>query len=448
MKICLIILAMLFLQACSSNVKKGDNMMNAEQYDQAVMFYEKASQNAPGDEEIAQKLFQARSRMVAANLIQVRLFRQSDQLVNAAQLLDLSLWHLDSWKVMADSGVKATIDEEVTYASRWLNRLLSENAQANETNLYFYQLKRYKHIIKTGLIDQTINRHQASMLKQGKVLCENMKGQLNQTSHYLVDIWKDYCANFAMLVDYPIKSDRTRYSAININANGLKIDRDLSLSSANFSEKLLARLANNIWFSPSGAQKFMFDVSGVIDYAMRVSPHEFTKKYTIEKKTYELIKDPKNPDKEKKKVLKVEKIKKEEKFEGLQYLETVNHNLKINARIAGEVISANEYSARKNTPSYGHSVYFKDAGIKPLQPNLLNIDGWVKSLGLNALAEIEEKLNAVWIASFCSGRVASELSSFEKAARCAQLQPNHSSVEAWSQQQFSLTYPQLQVLLN
>lgn len=448
MKIVFIILSMLFLQACSSNVKKGDNMMNAEQYDQAVMFYEKANQNDPGDEEIAQKLFQARSRMVAANLIQVRLFRQSDQLVNAAQLLDLSLWHLDTWKVMADSGVKATIDEEVRYSSNWLNALLAQNAQLSETNLYFYNLKRYQNIIKTGLIVQTIARHQATMQQQGKRLCEKMKSQLSQTSHYLVDVWKGYCANFAMAVDYPIQVDNSRFSGINIQSRRLKIDRAFSVDANRFSQYLFKGLENNIWFSEKGGQPLTASISGDIDYRIKVNSHVFTKKYTTEKKTFELLKDPKNPDKEKKKLLKVEKIKNEEKFDGQHYIETTGYRLTLNTKIGNHAISSSEYAAKQETHAYGHSVYFKDAGIRPLQPNLLNKTPWLNGIGREAIAELTQKLNSLWVASYCTDKVNSTLSTAEKVVRCAQLDPNHASVAGWSQQQFGLTFSQLNVLLN
>ena len=82
---------LLFISACSTNLSKGNNMMEAEQYDEAVRYYEKAMLDDPGDTEVATKLYEARTRMVMANLIKVRLQRQSNQHRAAAIQLNTSL---------------------------------------------------------------------------------------------------------------------------------------------------------------------------------------------------------------------------------------------------------------------------------------------------------------------------------------------------------------------
>ena len=111
MKYFITVICLTLFAGCSSNQRKGDNMMAAEQYDQAVFYYEQAYQNNPDDEEITQKLSFARSRLVGANLIEVRMFRQSRLEVKAAKKLNESLQLMTHWKIRADSAIKATIDE-------------------------------------------------------------------------------------------------------------------------------------------------------------------------------------------------------------------------------------------------------------------------------------------------------------------------------------------------
>ncbi|MFT7110507.1 MAG: tetratricopeptide (TPR) repeat protein, partial [Psychrobacter glaciei] len=108
MRVITLLLLSYFLVACSSNLSKGNNMMDAEQFDEAVRYYEKAIQDDPGDTEVATKLYEARTRMVMANLIKVRLQRQSNQHRAAALVLNQSLHNIKRWKIIADSGVKAT----------------------------------------------------------------------------------------------------------------------------------------------------------------------------------------------------------------------------------------------------------------------------------------------------------------------------------------------------
>lgn len=131
-------------------------MMEAEQYDQAVFFYEKAFLNNPDDEEVAQKLSFARSRLVAANLIEVRMFRQSKLQIKAAKKLNESLQQMTQWKIRADSAVKATINEEIEYSAQWLNKELPRLAKEKDYNRFSYSLKQYKHIINAGLNNQII----------------------------------------------------------------------------------------------------------------------------------------------------------------------------------------------------------------------------------------------------------------------------------------------------
>ena len=154
-------------------------MMEAEQYDQAVFFYEKAFQNNPDDEEITQKLSFARSRLVGANLIEVRMFRQSKLQVKAAKKLNESLEQMTQWKIRADSAVKATIDEEVEFAARWLNKELPRLAKAKNYNRFSYSLKQYQHIIDAGMNDRIIKQATPEMNKLGQQQCRNMKSDLN-----------------------------------------------------------------------------------------------------------------------------------------------------------------------------------------------------------------------------------------------------------------------------
>ncbi len=136
MRTLFIIMCTLMLTACSSNLKKGNNMMEAEQFDEAVRYYEKAMQDDPGDTEVATKLYEARTRMVMANLIKVRMQRQSNQNRSAAIQLNKSLHNLKRWKIIADSGVKATIEDEVLEGGRWLKKELNEVALRKDHNRF------------------------------------------------------------------------------------------------------------------------------------------------------------------------------------------------------------------------------------------------------------------------------------------------------------------------
>lgn len=423
-------------------------MMEAEQYDQAVFFYTKAQQSNPDDEEIAEKLAFARSSLVAGNLIKVRMFRQSELPVKAAKKLNSTLDQMTRWKVMADSAVKSTIEEEVELAARWLNRELKMLATKQDYNRFGYSLKQYNHIIDSGLNRRVIAKHLPSMNSLGQRQCQDMQPDLTQQSYYMVSVWRAYCANFGQSVEYALGVDNTRYTKPQLSARKLKITNAVGVSKSTFVSSLTNDLQNHIWFSNAASQPLTLTLSGKIHYQKRISPHTFTSTYKAKEETFELVKDPVDPKIIKRKLVHVKPVEKTVKLKGKRYTESVSHHLKMSTSLQGHNISGSEQSAKQDHITHGHQAYFKQGKVTPLNPKMMNKSRWFAGIGNKLISNVKSDLDASWVKSFCDGNATTSLPRYENAARCAQLKPLHPTVAGWTQNQFGLNHEELTILLR
>lgn len=436
------------LAACSSNQKKGDNMMDAEQYDQAVFFYEKAYQESPDDEEVVEKLSFARSRLVGANLIEVRMFRQSQLQIKAAKKLNESLDQMTRWKIRADSAVKATIDEEVEFAARWLNKELPNLAKNKDYNRFSYSLKQYKHIIDAGYNERTIKNTKPKMDTLGQQQCAEMRSELNSSSYYYFNAWQAYCSNFGKSIKYALSKDPSRYTQPEFKTSRLAISNNIGVNKKTFSQTLKQQIKDHPWFSKQAQSPLRFSLQGKVSYQKRTTPHTFSFIYPAKKEVYEVIRDKKNPKIIKRKLLNIIPTQETVKVKGQSHIETVSHNLSLSSKIQQHSISGSELKADKAHQTYAHQARFKKKNVHPLKPKLMNKSQWFSTIGNTMMNEVKSDLDKAWVSAFCEGHGRYKLPRYENAARCAKLKPEHPSVKNWSQNQFSLTYDELVVLLK
>lgn len=78
----------------------------------------------------------------------------------------------------------------------------------------------------------------------------------------------------------------------------------------------------------------------------------------------------------------------------------------------------------------------------------MNKSLWFSNIGNQMVDEVNRDLDKAWATSFCQSDNPYKLPKYENAARCAELKPEHPSINNWSQDQFGLTYAELKILLN
>lgn len=424
-------------------------MMEAEQYDQAVMFYERAYQQDPGAENIAKKLYEARTRMVAADLIKVRLQRQSKQPEVAATLLNKTLKRIKQWNIIADSAVKSTIEEEVVTAGRWLNQELITLGQQKAYNVFYFYLAQYDEIYATGFAEKASKQYLADMTRLGQQQCADMKSALTPQSHFLYDTWRKYCAVMGKQGYYSLASDPARYSTVQVLPMRIEIDSGAEVNPKVVAETIRLALSNNIWFNSRGGQSLRLILNGQIHYRKNTQAETFARIYKSNEETFELIKDPQNPEKVIRALILKKPVEKKVLFNGLKITEQTSHELQLVGDVNGQPLVANEATATHTHQTKSHNAYFESEGIRPLMPEFFNQAAWQQGMGKDIVRKTTEQLNALWIQAYCEPvHTDARYAQAEYPLRCAQFQPDHASVQAWSKEQFNLTYARLETLLG
>ena len=449
MRVITLLLLSYFLVACSSNLSKGNNMMEAEQFDEAVRYYEKAMLDDPGDTEVATKLYEARTRMVMANLIKVRLQRQSNQHRAAAMALNQSLHNIKRWKIIADSGVKATIEDEVFEGGIWLNKELAAIAKRKDHNTFFYTLKQFNYILDAGGADKTVNIHKPKLLKQGQQQCRDIKRQLTQQSYYLHKIWVTYCGVFAAKANYKLAKDSSRYKQPKVAFNRLKISKGAGISGKQIAYHIERNIKNHPWFSGNATSSMALIMNGRINYSVSSKPKTFTRKFMVYDETLELVKDPKDPKKVIRKLVHRKKVPKAVSFKGKEYTEVSSHSVSVKGALPQGKVMANQQSSKQKQLIPAHTTYFKEQGISPLRAKFKNKQSWKNTISNGLVSKIKQDLDKAWIDQFCSDQnIEKGLSKNEYAVRCSIYQPNNGLVNAWTQTEFSLSLAQLNIMLG
>lgn len=449
MRVISILILSYFLVACSSNLSKGNNMMEAEQFDEAVRYYEKAMQDDPGDTEVATKLYEARTRMVMANLIKVRLQRQSNQHRAAAIVLNQSLHNIKRWKIIADSGVKATIEDEVYEGGIWLNKELTAIAKRKDHNAFFYSLKQFNYILDAGGADKTVNLHKPKLLRKGQQQCRDMRKQLTKQSYYLHEVWLAYCGVFAVKGNYKLDKDKSRYTKPSISSKRLKISKSAGISGKQIGHHIERNISQHPWFSTEASSAMILSMNGRINYSVSSRPKTFTRKFMAYDETLELVKDPKNPKKVIRKLVHRKKVPKKVTFTGKEYTEVSSHEVRVSGVLARGKVQANHQLSKQKSLIPSHTTYFKEQGVTPLKAKFKNKQAWKNAISNGLVKQVMQDLDAAWINQFCSDQnIDIRLSKNENAVRCSIFKPKHGLVNAWTQNEFSLSLNQLNVMLD
>lgn len=440
---------MFLLVGCSSNMRYGDNMMEAGDYNKAVYYYEQALKESPGDEDITSKLLEAQYAMVSADLIKVRQLRQGNQALEATHLLNKTLSHLTQWNVQGDSGVKTTIEEEVREAGKWLNTELLTQGKNGQHNTWGYYRKAFSNIYSTRFTESSRDQYENKMLSLGQQQCLKMKDNMSAQSYYYYTTWQAFCAQWSKSVNYPLATDNSRFKFARMRGKQLKINRAIQVSVPDFNRGLANRINQHPWFSSESQLPLTIYTSGQLRYAYTKNKRTFNHTIVSQEETYEILKDPKDKNKVTRKLLKKTPVRDDISFKGFEHKENYSHHVTAFMDIHKRESEVSHQQAIKHTTSFSHNQYIDNLNIRPTSAKLMDKDMWQKNIQKSLAQQLVPELDQAWIYFFCEteGKLAG-INESESVARCAKLAPQHAKVEAWSKEQFGLTVNQLAVYLK
>lgn len=435
-----IILVSTTLFGCSMNQYHGDNMMDDEQYKEAVFYYEKALIASPSDSEIKSSLALARNKLIASDLISIRMLRNAGLQEDASIQLNNVLKKIKEWDVNADSAIKYTMNEETDYASNWVDIELTKHYTNKNYNLFALTIKKYNNIIHSKFKNKSIITYQDEMFKMGRNKCNVLKNELTKNSYFYYNILESYCLVFGESLNYKLGEAENLFSEPLI-LNKFGVSRDTRVSSKSISIKLKNEIKKHPLFSEKSKRKMPIKIEGAIRYDIRSTNHVFTHIYKAKKKTVKVISKP--GAKEKEKFVSSTPIERTVRIRGLKHVETYSHNINIESK---SLISFSSYLAETINETYSHSSDFKRTKIRPIKAKYIDKNDWLDNIAYDLISNIKKQLDEVWITSYCKDVI--EISKSENASRCAILMPKSSKVANWSNQKFGIDYEDLKLLIS
>jgi hypothetical protein len=418
------------------NKIRGDNMMNDEQYQDAVAYYEKALSESPNDSDITAKLALARSKAIADDLIDIRMVRNSGLFSDAATKLNLVLEKSIKWHIQMDSAIKYTMKEETDYASNWILSQLQDYYDVQDFNKFMLLTKKYSHIMNSSQNMNFVTSHKPNMMKLGLIKCNKLKSKLTADSVYYFNVVESYCSLFGGSSNYQLGNSNSLFSEPLIK-NRLIINKHLGFSKDSLGVSIKNGIKAHPWFSQHSTVKLPIGVSGNIKYSLRIQKYGFNYTYKTKEEIFEMVKDGR-------KLIRSIPREKTTRISGNKHTELFSHSISVFSKTPFVKIENSSYAPTDIHESFSHNTTFRKEKIYPIKAKYFKKNPWIKSIKKDLTNNTLAQLNSSWIASFCENAIFVTI--HENAARCALVSPLSPKAVMWSNDEFGLTYIELKEL--
>ncbi|SMF48307.1 Putative lipoprotein [Alteromonadaceae bacterium Bs31] len=439
----LMLVASLFLAACSSLVDKGDKLYEAGEFEEAAEFYQRALRKDPNNVDATIGLKRAQEKIIDRGLIDVRMLRLSRNMEGAAQRLEQILRNQKKWGLQAAGAVALTQNEETRFARGWLAEESNALAESRFPDKYRFFETQYAFLIAGSVsLKKRLAQHEAQVNSKGKRSCQALAGKVKGQRFFLKDFTRKYCAMWQAPVTLQVDAkDQTRYTNLSVN-NAVRY----SVSSGNnyygtFNrdlESLAEVFRGSIWQAEEGRGELRVTAEGGVKYSRQSRQVMRYANYTVSKK----IKTKNSAGEE---VVKIHEEDKIHRYRARVYTEDFQINIGLQSTVDGKPLSRTaNYQDSHQTES--HSEDFSLAGLQPQSPAFMDLP-YIFKAEINALQQTYlSALDQHWNNKYCEGSLGTV--SGENVLRCAAINKEHSYVNSWFESKFGLNYEELASLVG
>ena len=415
---------------CTSLVDKGDKLFEQGMYQEAATFYEKALLKDPNDVEATKGLNRARNMIIDRGLIDVRMLRLASNHAGATQKLEGILRNQKAWNIEMQGAAFITQEEETRYADKWLRKEAENLSQAPLPDKFLWFKRSYAFLIANARLESDFEQYRPRLKELGRKQCRSMVHDVSGQRFYMHDFVKKYCLAWDEDISLTIDDiDHTRYRGLNTTQH-VRFSTNDNAGQRILLQSGLARLqdqfTSSLWYSSRGASLLAMGVRGDVAYKMTSRRTMRSAKY----KTSELVKLA-NGTTERREVEKdynypvkeySEKYNLHISYEGKVQLKTLNH----------ELVKSESHRTEE------HNTTFKPAKISPRSARFMGIDQKFKGALDAANRQIQDKLNTLWVASYCERGLGNHQG--EYILRCGKAAPDNAYVNSWFTQKFGVDY--------
>jgi hypothetical protein len=420
----------LITTGCANLVDKGDELFEEGMYQDAAAMYEKALAKNPNDVEATIGLNKARRMIIDRGLIEVRMLRLGSNHAGATTKLEGILRNQHAWNIEMQGAIAITQDEETRHAEKWLRREAEVLSQSPLPDKFRWFTHSYVYLIANAQLEPEIEQYQPRIKELGRKQCHAMVQHVSGQRFYLQDFVKKYCLSWGEDVSPTVDNiDQSRYRGLNTTQH-VRFRTNDNAGQRTALQNRLARLEdqfkNSLWYSSKGASILAMDVTGNVEY--KRSSQRTTR--SVKYKTKEEVKLKNGGTKQR-------EVEKKYKYPIRKYTEKYNMQITYRGDVKSQRLN-HELVKSERHHTEGHNTTFKPARISPRRPSFMKIDQKLMGALDDANRQIQDKLNKLWMASFCEQGLGNHQG--EYILRCGKATPDNAYVNSWFTQKFGVDY--------
>ena len=421
---------LMMIAGCANLVDKGDKLYEEGMYQEAVAFYEKALLKNPNDVEAAMGLNKARNMIIDRGLIEVRMLRLGSNHAGATQKLESILRNQKAWNIQMQGAVAITQAEETRHAEKWLRKeaeILSQSPLPDKFRWFTYS---YAYLIANARLESEIERYQPRLRELGQEQCHSMVHDVSGQRFYMHDFVKKYCVAWGTDVSLTVDNvDQSRYQGLNTTQR-VRFRTSDNAGQQTVLQGRLARLEDqfkdSLWYTSVGASLLAIDVTGDVKYKRTTRRITRSVKY----KTNKQVKLANG-------TTEVREVEKTYKYPVNEYNEKYNVRIVYKGNVKSKLLD-HELVKSESHRTEGHNTTFKPAKVSARRARFMDIDKKFVGALENAHHQILEKLNTLWVASYCEQGLGNHQG--EYILRCGKAVPDNAYVNSWLTQKFGVDY--------
>lgn len=434
----------LFLSSCASLTKQGEDALIEGEYDKALTLFERALNENKNDASAKEGLSKARAAWLQKKLIDVRLFRLSNNIGESESLLLQIINHENEWHIFPTGAAYATQGEEIEiFAIRIQNKIRNYLEKKNPIAAQL-EYNRHSFILEKAL-QQNTAKLKNNIYDVGVRFCKDLENSLTQDDYY-TNIW---LSQTCKIWNISLKKIKTRNSVsffkdvkVQTKINGFSNSLDQVLF-----ESIVKAFNTSLWHDPDSNVTLNLDVRGNFSSKQNEMPVKRVKEYQVQIPYEEAVKrvkarkQPQTPG-----ILDIitllagsnERVVDNNDGTETVYttkyrIETRYHNynaveMKSFKSLDGSiVVKINDHTFATKIGSEfifssdRHAENFPDIGLTPNDPKFISDEDWLKTMSPQWTQKLSNELQQHWVDKFCLkiSEDKSNLSEREKYFRCA-----------------------------
>lgn len=427
--------SLLFLAACVNLVEKGDELYSKELYEDSARLYEQALRRDPNNADAKVRLKKARVKIMERDLRDVKALRMARNLPAAAEKLERVLANQNNWRMPAQGQLINAQLEEIEWAKNWIVKKARSQAQTNMPDTYRLFQERFKYLLGTAS-SETLDKLSAQVEAKGKQKCQNLSRLVEQESFFFSEIVQSYCGQWGASPRFSLATkDSSRFNDVEIrNRIFTRIDNESTYYLDDLSRRLGSELETSLWFSDRGTQKMLIRLHGDVRYDYEVER-------AIRSILYDVIEKVRQGNGN---LVDVKKQKKHEYYVKI-HREKLTFDVHIEAEVQGQAVTFKNRQV-ETFESESHNERFERARLVPQPERLFDKKPWLDAQ-FSALKDgFIKVLDERWTNYYCRASSSNSAQQAENVARCARMNPTHTSVSRWFRNTFGLDYGEMRSL--